>query len=277
MDEGQAILDYLVAEGFLDEDSGMLFIGPQAEHHFGRRNFMDLLAVFTADPEMKVFLGRTELGGVAPLSVTDRLPDGAPRLLVLAGRTWLVTGIDWRRRTINVVEHAGAGRSRWAGGAPDLGHELVQSVRQVLLGEDPPVELSHRAVSALERLRTERAGHVDPGGTVFRRGSDRDVWWTFAGTKANSSIVGALEAAGIEATSNSEAVTLANAGMEHLRGLAGFLDQGVASTVDRAAVEGLKFSAALPLELAISTLSERGSDDMHARAVIEQPIVVRYE
>jgi ATP-dependent Lhr-like helicase len=147
----------------------------------------------------------------------------------------------------------------------------------VLLGEDPPVELSHRAVSALERLRTERAGHVDPGGTVLRRGSDRDVWWTFAGTKANSSIVGALAAAGIEATSNSEAVTLANAGMEHLRGLAGFLDQGVASTVDRAAVEGLKFSAALPLELAISTLSERGSDDLHARAVIEQPIVVRYE
>jgi ATP-dependent Lhr-like helicase len=277
MDEGQVILDYLVAEGFLDEDSGMLFIGPQAERHFGRRNFMDLLAVFTADPEMKVFLGRTELGGVAPLSVTDRLPDGAPRLLVLAGRTWLVTGIDWRRRTINVVERAGAGRSRWAGGAPDLGHELVQSVRQVLLGEDPPVELSHRAVSALERLRTERASDVDPGGPVLRRGRDTDVWWTFAGSKANSSIVGALAAAGIEATSNPEAVTLANAGIEHLRGLAGFLDQGVASTVDRTAVEGLKFSAALPLELAINTLSERGSDALHARAVIEQPIVIRDE
>ena len=87
----------------------------------------------------------------------------------------------------------------------------------------------------------------------------------------------ALAAAGIEATSNPEAVTLANAGIEHLRGLAGLLDQGVASTVDRAAVEGLKFSAALPLELAISTLSERGSDALHARAVIEQPIVVRYE
>jgi hypothetical protein len=40
------------------------------------------------------------------LAVTGRPPAGEPRLLVLAGRTWLVTGIDWRRRTINVINQA---------------------------------------------------------------------------------------------------------------------------------------------------------------------------
>lgn len=275
MEDGQEILDYLTERGFLDEDSGMLFIGPQAERHFGRRNFMDLLAVFTADPEMTVLLGRTELGGVSPLSVTGQLPAGEPRLLVLAGRTWLVTGIDWRRRTISVVEHSGAGRSRWSGGAPDLGFELVQSARRVLLGDEPPVELSRRAVSSLGRIRTERAGDVDASGTVLKRGSDTDLWWTFAGTKANNSLVGALAAVGIEATSNSESVTMRPSTVEQLRGLTRALGEGISvSTVDRQALDGLKFSAALPIALASNTLQERSSDAAGAAEATRGPIVV---
>jgi ATP-dependent Lhr-like helicase len=275
MADGQEILDHLTSNGFLDEDSGMLFIGPQAERHFGRRNFMDLLAVFTADPEMKVLHGRRELGGVSPLSVTGRLAPGEPRLLVLAGRTWLVTSIDWRRRTINVAEHAGAGRSRWSGGAPDLGFELMQSVRQVLLGGDPPVELSRRGVSALDRIRAERAADVDQDGTVLQRGSDMDLWWTFAGTKANSSLAAALGAAGIEARSNAESVTLRNSDVAVLRSLKDSLSDGSAQlTIDQAALDGLKFSAALPQQLAVRTLAERGSNHPRASSVAEGPIVV---
>jgi len=276
MADGQEILDHLAGNGFLEEDSGMLFIGQQAERHFGRRHFMDLLAVFTADPEMKVLLGRRELGSVSPLTVTARLADGEPRLLVLAGRTWLVTSIDWRRRTINVVEHAGAGRSRWAGGTPDLGYELVQSVRQVLLGDDPPVELSNRAIAALDRVRAERAAQVDPAGTVVQSSGDTSVWWTFAGTKANSSLAAALSDNGVHARSNAESVTLLDGDITAIRNLEGTLASGVAhQSFDPAALEGLKFSAALPLELAERTLAERGSDSIHAAAVSRAALIVR--
>ena len=276
MTDGQEILNHLAGNGFLDEDSGMLFIGQQAERHFGRRHFMDLLAVFTADPEMKVLLGRRDLGSVSPLTVTSRLADGEPRLLVLAGRTWLVTSIDWRRRTINVVEHAGAGRSRWAGGTPDIGYELVQSVRQVLLGDDPPVELSHRAASALERVRAERAADVDPDGTVVQQHGHTCLWWTFAGTKANSSIAAALDASGIQTRPGAECVTMQGSNIAILRGLGPALADGSAQpTTDQAALEGLKFSAALPLELAERTLRERGSDTVHASAVSRSPLIVR--
>lgn len=275
MDDGEEILDYLVAHGFLDSDSGMLFIGPKAERLFGRRNFMDLLAVFTADPEMKVLHGRTELGGVSPLSVTGRLQHGEPRLLVLAGRTWLVTSVDWRRHTINVVEHAGAGRSRWSGGVPDLGFELVQSVREVLLGDDPPVELSRRATSCLDRVRAERALDVDPGGLVVRRDGDSSVWWTFAGSKANHSLAAALDASGVEARSNAESVTLSSADATVLRGLANILaGPALPASVDEGALDGLKFSAALPLGLAASTLQERSSDVGRALEVGARPLVV---
>jgi len=45
------IAAYLLEQGFLDSDGGMLFIGPEAERRFGHRHFMSLMAVFTAPPE----------------------------------------------------------------------------------------------------------------------------------------------------------------------------------------------------------------------------------
>ncbi|MDP3893607.1 hypothetical protein [Nocardioides sp.] len=50
----------------------MLFIGPEAEMRFGRRNFMDLLSVFAASPEFTVLLGREEVGSVDPIVLTRR-------------------------------------------------------------------------------------------------------------------------------------------------------------------------------------------------------------
>jgi ATP-dependent Lhr-like helicase len=50
----QPITRYLVEQGYLDTDGGMLFIGPEAERRFGHRHFMNLMAVFTAPPEFTV-------------------------------------------------------------------------------------------------------------------------------------------------------------------------------------------------------------------------------
>lgn len=278
MDDGQAVLDYLLSEGFLDVDSEFAFIGAQTERHFGRRHFMDLLSAFTVDPEMTVVLGRVTIGSVSPLTVSTRLPAGEARTLTLAGRTWLVTAIDWRRRTIQVVEHAGAGRSRWAGGAPSLSHELTRAMRAVLLGHDPDVELSRRAVAALARLRDDRAAHVDPAGLVLQRHGDEQVWWTFAGTRANATLAAALERVGVGATASAEGISMAACEATTLREAGAVLDEGaVRADVDQAAVEGLKFSAALPLNLAIDTLAERGSDLPRALVAAGEALLVRQQ
>jgi hypothetical protein len=52
-------------------------------------------------------------------------------------------------------------------------------------------------------------------------------------------------------------------------------EMGFRANVDRAAVEGLKFSAALPLNLAIDTLAERGSDISRALVTASEPLVIR--
>jgi ATP-dependent Lhr-like helicase len=276
MDDGPEILDYLIGGGFLETDSGMAFIGQQAEKHFGRRHFMDLLSAFTADPEMKVLLGRAEIGSVSPLSVTARLHEGEPRVLVLAGRTWKVTSIDWRRHSIQVVEHPGGGRSRWSGGAPDVSYEVARATRDVLLGHDPPVELSRRAAATLDRVRAERAADVDSGGLVLQRQGKEQMWWTFAGTRANATLAAVLADEGLDATPTAEGLRLPLTEVSVLRGLAAtLLDDEPRAIVDAQAVDGLKFSAALPLHLAVRTLVERDSDVRYARDASSTAVVLR--
>ncbi|MGK5559214.1 helicase-related protein, partial [Actinomadura kijaniata] len=92
----EPILRHLVDEGFLDSDDGMLFIGPEAEKKFGHRHFIDLTASFTAPPQFTVLSGRSEIGKTDPSVLTEEHP--GPRRLLLAGRTWQVTHIDWKRR-----------------------------------------------------------------------------------------------------------------------------------------------------------------------------------
>ena len=116
----------------------MLFIGPEAERRFGRRHFMDLMAVFTAPPEFTVLHGRDEIGRTDPLLLADRVE--GPRLLLLGGRSWRVTWTDWKRRRCFVEPAEGGGRARWLtdGRRRDVVSRSTRSMRDVLLGADPP-------------------------------------------------------------------------------------------------------------------------------------------
>ncbi|MGW0150808.1 UPF0182 family protein, partial [Streptomyces sp. NPDC003333] len=163
-DEGaQPIVRHLVEHEYLDQDGGMLFIGPAAEQRFGRRHFMEMTAVFTGPPEFTVLLGRNELGRIDPRLLTEEVR--GERRLLLAGRSWRVTYIDWRRRRCFVQPADSGGRARWTGGGwAFLGFELIRAIRDVLLGTDPPVRLTRRAT---ERLARERAEKLHLGVFVF--------------------------------------------------------------------------------------------------------------
>lgn len=277
MSDGEQVLDHLRTAGFLAEDGGFAFIGPEAERRYGRRYFRDLTAVFTAEPELKVLLGRTELGSVSPLALTSALPEGAPRLLLLAGRSWLVTHVDWRRRSVNVVEDHSGGRAMWAGGGVEVSGHLAGAMRQVLLGTDPPVNLSRRATSQLAGVREARAEHVDPDGLVLQRRDARNVLWSWAGTRANNSIVAALAVGGIDATADAWSVTTQQPlDVTDLRQCAELLRGPIPPTpsVDADALQGLKFSGTLPPGLAVTTLTERTTDPESGAAACSQRLTV---
>ena len=273
----QPITNYLIEQGFVDREDGMLFIGPEAERRFGRRHFMGLMAVFTAPPEFTVLHGRNEIGRVDPVLLTDWVE--GPRLLLLGGRSWRVTWTDWKRRRCFVEPAESGGRARWLSGTPGgISYELARAMRDVLLGADPPVTLTRRAAGILAGLRSDSIGRVRPGGTVIS-GSDDDLrWWTWAGYRANATLKATLggvadesqrvDDLSIRLRSDLRPRTWSEA-VKELR------DRPCLPEIDDKALAGLKFSDALPRPLAVATLATRLADLDHAISVLAEP--VRFE
>jgi ATP-dependent Lhr-like helicase len=276
----EVIVRHLVDAGYLDVDSGMFFIGPEAELRFGRRHFMDMLAVFTAPPQFTVLSGRTEIGRTDPALLTAKVQ--GPRLLLLAGRSWRVTYIDWKRRRCFVEPAEGGGKALWmTGGSPQgLSFRMVRAMRDVLLGADPPVALTARATTRLAALRDDATSLVHPGGTVVASDGDGEVrWWTWAGFRANATLIATLgELADPTQRYDDASIRLRpDLDREMVRAaMSGATDRICLPDVTEKAIAGLKFSAALPERLAVATLATRLADLPAARAVLAEPARVTH-
>ncbi|WP_371665723.1 DEAD/DEAH box helicase [Streptomyces sp. NBC_01241] len=269
------LLSHLVEGGFLDSDGGMLFIGAEAEKHFGRRHFMELTASFTAPPEFTVLAGRTEIGTTDPAVLTEERP--GPRRLLLAGRSWQVTFIDWARRRAFVEPVEDGGIAKWQGSeARGLSYDLTRAMRDVLLGTDPDVRLTRRASAALAELRMDRAPHeVHPAGTLLVRDADATRWWTWAGYRANATLAASLGnfADPIQRPTDTHVRLRQDLAPDDWKTARAELpDSLTLPTVDPRAVRGLKFSAALPPRLATTTLAERLADLDGALAAAREPV-----
>jgi ATP-dependent Lhr-like helicase len=265
------IVRWLVETGHLERDGGMLFIGPQTERRYGRRNFMELLAVFTAAPEFIVMHGRQEVGSADPLMLMRKV-DG-PRVLALGGRAWRVTHVDWTRQRCFVVPADLPARSLWQGALPPESWELSQAQRSVLLGITPDVELSKRAAKSLASLRDESSHRVWESGTVVERHGDEQWWWTWAGGRGNATLAAALDwVVDVDGRAENHRLRL-RAGVDQAE-LGVALDEVVAigelpgPVVLDEAVRELKFGEILPPEMAARTLAVRLADHSAARRVV---------
>ncbi|MFF0202709.1 DEAD/DEAH box helicase [Streptomyces sp. NPDC005017] len=274
------ILRFLTEEGFLDSDGGMLFVGPEAERRFGKRHFIELTASFTAPPQFTVLSGRTEIGRTDPSVLTEERP--GPRRLLLGGRSWQVTYIDWLRKRVFVEPADGGGIAKWMNsGVAGLSYALTRAMREVLLGTDPPVSLTRRAEACLaEQRESDAPDTVHPGGTLITRVGADVRWWTWAGYRANATLAATLQSVTdpLQRPTDSwlrlrENVT--PAAWRVARESVG--ENLVLPDVDRRAVRGLKFSTALPERLAVATVAARLADFEGARSVLGEPVRFQHE
>ncbi|MEU2990710.1 DEAD/DEAH box helicase [Streptomyces griseoincarnatus] len=273
----EPIVRHLVEQGYLDRDGELLFIGPEAEQCFGYRHFMDLTAVFTAAPEFTVLSGRTEIGTTDPVLLTDEVV--GPRRLLLAGRSWQVTYIDWSRRRCFVEPVESGGRARWGGIGPDRAssYELTRAARDVLLGSTPRVGLTRRAESTLARVRDENAEVVHRDGTVIVRGGrDTNVrWWTWAGYRANATLAASLRSVADPLQRPTDMYVRLREDITPRgwkRAAADCVKHLCLPEVDPRALAGLKFSVALPPRLAAATLAARMADLEGATKSLREPV-----
>jgi ATP-dependent Lhr-like helicase len=262
------IIDWLVESLHLQSEAGMLYIGPEAERRFGRRNFMELVSVFTADPEFAVVQGRQELGTVDPIVLTRKVE--GPRTIVLAARAWEVSYIDWKRRRCYVEPSDTPAKMRWMGAAAPLSFSLTRAERDVLLGVDPDVELSKRATAALESVRVEHSTELSAGCLVLTRDGDDVHWWTWAGARANATLIAGLPGI-VDESQRPNNFGIRLRGVEAEKRLPAALNavnwDTALPAVLPAALGGLKFSEVLPPDLAVATVAERLADQFSARIV----------
>ncbi|MGW0571962.1 DEAD/DEAH box helicase [Streptomyces tauricus] len=274
------ILRFLSEEGFLDSDGGMLFIGPEAERRFGKRHFIELTASFTAPPQFTVLSGRTEIGRTDPSVLTEERP--GPRRLLLGGRSWQVTYIDWLRKRAFVEPADGGGIAKWMnGGVTGLSYALTRAMREVLLGATPPVSLTRRAEACMaEQREADAPDTVHPGGTLITRVGAEVRWWTWAGYRANATLAATLQSVTdpLQRPTDSWLRLRENVTPVEWRAARDNVGENlVLPDVDRRAVHGLKFSATLPERLAVATVAARLADFESARSVLGESTRFQYD
>ena len=196
----RAELDRLIAWMLRDRSllltGGRLLLGPAAERRFGRRNFMDLYAVFSSPQSYTVQTSAGQALGSLSQGFVDRLVDGVSCFL-LGGRAWVVLQVRHSDRRL-VVEPAPRGRQpSWGGFLPQfLGLELCRKVLDVLAGDDPFLYLGPEAAALLEARRELMRDALERGRGGFEVDDDEIRWWTFAGGRINTTLRYAIEALG---------------------------------------------------------------------------------
>jgi ATP-dependent helicase Lhr and Lhr-like helicase len=124
-------------------EQGKLILGLAGEKVVGKFQFY---AVFPDSQEYIVKQGTTEIGSIVA-------PSPVGYLFALAGKSWEVVDVDFKRRVIFVKQVEGKASIYWRGGSGTIHTKILQRMRRVLF-ED--VEYSYLQKNALKRLQLVR-------------------------------------------------------------------------------------------------------------------------
>lgn len=272
------LLDTMVERGILYEADGRLSLGEEGEKRFGKKNFFELYAVFTAPPILKVVFGRDEVGYIQALFAAGHDSTEGPLCFRLGGRAWQVVQSEWARGVMH-VKPADKGRvPSWIGQPGFLPMHLCQAMRSVLL--EPGQEknwLTKAAQRELDALREGYSGLLEEGPAPLEESPGGVQWHTFAGGGVNRLLSAGLRqltgapwiAGNLSIKGKDVPVTVAREALRRL----GELDWDlVAESAAHDFVRGVisKFQVCLPAEDEDRLLAGRGVDVEGARAFVTE-------
>lgn len=183
--EFDELIGHMLAEGYLFETGGALSMGDVAEQVFGRKNFMELYAVFSTPQLYSVVTQAGRPLGSLEQNFVDKLVERVTCFL-LGGRAWVAEAVLHGERKV-VVSAAPRGRKpSWGGFVPQfLGYELCREMAQILTREDPLPYLDAAAAKALEEMRSDFGSGLRGQATYGVSSPDGEFLWTFAGGAVN--------------------------------------------------------------------------------------------
>lgn len=191
--EFEAVVAHMKKEDFLFESGGLLSMGQKAERVFGKKNFIELYAVFSSPVLYRVVsqagsdLGSLEQGFV------DRLVEQMSSFL-LGGRAWSVQQVSHSDRIVTVREAPRGVKPSWGGFIPQhLGFELSQRIKRVLTESIRYPYVDEAGYQHIEAKRADLAELLSRPGPAIQLDEDRAHLWTFAGGRINHTLKYGLE------------------------------------------------------------------------------------
>ena len=191
-EEFDRLVAWMIQDESLVLSSGLLSLGPKAERRFGRRNFMELFAVFSTPKSYAVMTVSGQPVGSLTQEFVDSLVESVSSFL-LGGRAWAVQQINHDDRRIFVIPAPVGKQPSWGGFLPQfLGYKLCRQILKVLTSTEDYPYLENESRRVLHEEREKLGSFLDPE----KGGIDGDThelrWWTFAGGRINSTLRYAL-------------------------------------------------------------------------------------
>lgn len=193
--EFDATVEHMKKEDFLFESGGLLSMGQQAERAFGRKNFMELYAVFSSP---KLYRVETAVGrdlGSLEQTYVDRLVEQMSSFL-LGGRAWTVERVNHEERVVVVREAPGGVKPSWGGFTPQhLGFELCQRIKRVITEDVRYPYVDDAGFKHIIEKRGDLSDLLRREGPAVQLDGDVARWWTFAGGRVNHTLKYGFEVA----------------------------------------------------------------------------------
>ena len=251
------VINHIVQTGYLTDTDGVLQIGPMTEKQFGRSHYKDLLASFSGAQLLLGRFGNMEVGYIDPTMLTGEKQD---RLILLAGKSWRITEVDWKRRTVWLEPAKEGGKARWKGTGRTLSREIAQGILRALReGTQGPTVISKRASLQIEQI-LEEVPDTGSVGTlaVTRSESGGARLWTFGGTRANRTIAKQIQSLVEVRRIDAIGVDLKNP-IDPSQLNAGVLEAAIQYSSDeiKDLAKSIKFSECLPASLLVEIIRKR--------------------
>ncbi len=277
------LVQHMMRQDIVCDVDQRVVLGPRGESLYGHRHFLDLYAVFSTPPEIKVVFQEQEIGTIDRFFV--EYERRGPLTFVLAGKPWLLEHVDWKRGVCYVTPAQEGDFPSWSGSGRLLSRELCQSMLGVLRDDVFDPWLSARSREALERVRDEFWFVRDPGTPLVSHGGII-TWWNFAGGRANTVLANVLDrrlgsrvaAGNTKIVFSSQAaldVHAVRSALEALRQQESWHGEEFLPSLSTSARERLsKFQVCLPPQLQQHLIAERTFDVEGARETVQQSLRV---
>ena len=273
------LVEWMLEQNVLVEDQGILGIGCVGEKAYGRKNFMELLSVFMSPPFFTVLHGKNELGYVDEHAFLGKEKDDS-KVVLLAGRAWVVQHIDWKHHRVYVNATEIQGGAWWRGDAAGLSFRICQTIKDILGSSQMSPMWSQRSVNQIAKIRADHSWVEQKSQTFLVNRQSLIIWWTFAGLRANAMIAYGLQSEFSEKIGYDDLkITFRGIGvMSKVENAISKLQnksiEKLLPPVHKKALQGLKFSDILPSEMALSVLQNRLGDPLAVQRIMNQSICV---